>query len=106
MPAINTIAQSNLVFDIKAERACKNSLISLFAGAGGLDIGFHKAGFQTLWANEFDKHIIPSYKNHFPDVPLIVAQLQIFPIMRFLMQKELSVDLHASHGVKQELKEV
>ncbi len=68
MPAINTIAQSNLVFDIKAERACKNSLISLFAGAGGLDIGFHKAGFQTLWANEFDKHIIPSYKNHFPDV--------------------------------------
>lgn len=68
MPAINTITQFNLEFDTKIERACKNSLISLFAGAGGLDIGFHKAGFQTLWANEFDKHIIPSYKNYFPDV--------------------------------------
>jgi DNA (cytosine-5)-methyltransferase 1 len=46
----------------------ENSLISLFAGAGGLDIGFHKAGFQTLWANDFDKVIVPSYKNYFPDV--------------------------------------
>jgi len=29
-------------------------LISLFSGAGGLDKGFHLAGFRTLTANEFD----------------------------------------------------
>lgn len=29
--------------------------ISLFAGAGGLDIGFDRAGFKTIWANDFDK---------------------------------------------------
>ncbi len=29
-------------------------LISLFSGAGGLDKGFHKAGFRTVVANEFD----------------------------------------------------
>lgn len=28
--------------------------ISLFSGAGGLDIGFEKAGFQIVFANEFD----------------------------------------------------
>jgi DNA (cytosine-5)-methyltransferase 1 len=45
-------------------------IISLFSGAGGLDIGFHKAGFQTIWANEYDKKIHPSYRNYFKDVIL------------------------------------
>ena len=44
------------------------SLISLFAGAGGLDIGFERAGFKTIWANEYDKTIAPSYQNYFPNV--------------------------------------
>lgn len=44
----------------------KNSLVSLFTGAGGLDIGFHKAGFETVWANEYDKTISPSFQKYFP----------------------------------------
>ena len=40
-------------------------LISLFSGAGGLDIGFKKAGYEILCANEFDKTIWQTYeKNH------------------------------------------
>ena len=40
-------------------------IISLFAGAGGLDLGFKKAGFDVVWANEYDKDIWETYvKNH------------------------------------------
>ncbi|ACZ00650.1 DNA (cytosine-5-)-methyltransferase [Streptobacillus moniliformis] len=40
-------------------------IISLFSGAGGLDLGFKKAGFDIVAANEFDKTIWETYeKNH------------------------------------------
>jgi len=40
-------------------------LISLFAGCGGLDLGFEKAGFLIPWANEFDKEIWETFEvNH------------------------------------------
>ncbi|MCL2862652.1 MAG: DNA cytosine methyltransferase [Methanimicrococcus sp.] len=32
----------------------KPRLISLFSGCGGLDLGFEKAGFERVWANDFD----------------------------------------------------
>lgn len=40
-------------------------IISLFAGAGGLDLGFERAGFKIVVANEYDKNIWATYeKNH------------------------------------------
>lgn len=40
-------------------------IVSLFSGAGGMDIGFKKAGFDIIWANEYDKTIWETYeKNH------------------------------------------
>ncbi|MFN8673474.1 MAG: DNA cytosine methyltransferase [Candidatus Sericytochromatia bacterium] len=41
------------------------NIVSFFSGAGGLDIGFKKAGFNVIWANEYDKDIWETYeKNH------------------------------------------
>ena len=37
------------------------NLISLFSGAGGLDLGFEKAGFNVVAANEYDKTIWETY---------------------------------------------
>ena len=43
----------------------QNDIVSLFSGCGGLDLGFSKAGFDVVWANEFDKAIWETYeKNH------------------------------------------
>lgn len=40
-------------------------VISLFSGAGGLDLGFERAGFEISMANEFDGTIWATYeKNH------------------------------------------
>lgn len=43
------------------------NLISLFSGAGGLDIGFKNAGFNLLWANDFDKDACETYKQNIGD---------------------------------------
>jgi DNA (cytosine-5)-methyltransferase 1 len=32
-------------------------IASLFSGAGGLDKGFKQAGFDIIWANEYDSTI-------------------------------------------------
>lgn len=43
----------------------KYKVVSLFSGAGGLDLGFHKAGFDIIWANDFDKYAVQTYKMNF-----------------------------------------
>ena len=36
-------------------------VISMFSGAGGLDMGFHNKGFEILWANDFSKDDCDTY---------------------------------------------
>jgi len=37
-------------------------LVSLFAGAGGLDMGFENQGFRTIWANDIDKDACETHR--------------------------------------------
>jgi len=48
----------------------KYKLVSLFSGAGGLDLGFEQAGYSTIWANEYDKTIWSTFEHNFPNVIL------------------------------------
>lgn len=58
------------------------NLISLFSGAGGLDLGFQQAGFKIEIANEFDKTIWETYeKNH--DVPLLKDDIRNLESSKF-----------------------
>lgn len=58
-------------------------LISLFSGAGGLDLGFHKAGFETVTANEYDAKICPTFRANFPNVNLIEGDIRNIPSEEF-----------------------
>lgn len=48
---------------VKLCRKKAYTVVSLFAGAGGLDIGFEKQGFKTIWANDIDKDACTTHKN-------------------------------------------
>lgn len=53
---------------------------ALFAGIGGLCLGFKEAGIRTVWANEHDFHACATYRANFPRVRLIekdVRQLSV-----------------------------
>ena len=38
-------------------------IISLFSGAGGLDLGLIQAGNIIIWANDIDKNAVETYKH-------------------------------------------
>ncbi len=42
-------------------------IISLFAGAGGMDLGFRNVGFEIIWANDFDVDSVKTYRRNFDD---------------------------------------
>lgn len=44
-----------------------NKVVSFFSGAGGLDLGFRQAGFDIIWANEFDSSIWATYRLNHPE---------------------------------------
>ena len=70
---------------------------SFFAGVGGIDLGFEQAGFQTVYANEFDDYAAETYECNFPlkvdrrdinnvptaDIPDFDVMLAGFPCQAF-----------------------
>lgn len=48
--------------------AAKPKIVSIFSGCGGLDLGFHLEGYETVWANDFSEWACASFRNYFGDV--------------------------------------
>lgn len=54
----------------------KYKILSLFSGAGGLDLGFEKAGFHITAANEIDKSTYETFEYNFPDTKLFKKSIK------------------------------
>lgn len=52
--------------------------ISLFSGAGGMDVGFKNAGIHVEWANEIDKDASATYEVNNPETELRRGDLREF----------------------------
>jgi len=50
--------------------------IDLFAGIGGIRIGFEKAGFETVFSNDFEPKCKTTYDLNFKDSKLIVEDIR------------------------------
>ena len=48
--------------------------VSLFSGAGGLDVGFEAAGFETVFANEFDHDAADAWRANRPGSESLMAE--------------------------------
>jgi len=49
--------------------------LDLFAGVGGIRLGFEKAGFKTVFANDFDKTCKETYDLNFKEPKLTVKDI-------------------------------
>lgn len=43
-------------------------VLSLFSGCGGLDLGFHLEGYNTVWANDISEWAVQTFAKHFGNV--------------------------------------
>lgn len=51
-------------------------IVSLFSGAGGMDVGMEKAGFEIVAASELDAHASNTYKHNNPTVNLVEGDIE------------------------------
>lgn len=70
-----------------------NKMIDLFAGVGGLSLGFEQLGFDVVLANEFDQSIADAYIKNRNNPNMIVADITKLPISETFGKYKGSVDL-------------
>lgn len=52
------------------------TVVSLFSGIGGIDLGFIQAGFEVIWANESDKYACVTYRHNFGSNTLVEGDIR------------------------------
>ena len=81
----------------------KFKILSLFSGAGGLDLGFEKAGFEIIAANESDKICYETFEYNFPKTKLYKKSIKKLDAKEINFKVDVSlVVLLVKVGVKLE----
>jgi DNA (cytosine-5)-methyltransferase 1 len=65
-----------------ALRGSANRIVELFAGVGGFHLGLADAGWEVIWANQWEpstkrQHAADCYRAHFPDTPLVAEDINL-----------------------------
>jgi DNA (cytosine-5)-methyltransferase 1 len=63
--------------------------ISLFSGAGGLDLGVERAGYRILSAVEYDSDSCETLRRNFPETAVIERDLRLVPTAEILSEAGL-----------------
>ena len=70
------------------------NFVSLFTGAGGLDIGFKEAGFKALFASDIMPQARESYISNYPNDTYVledIRKLSIFQIQSYIGNESVDV---------------
>lgn len=70
----NIVDKPEKVIDKKTKHGFKT--IDLFAGVGGIRLGFEEAGFKTVFANDFESKCKETYDLNFKDSKLVVEDIR------------------------------
>ena len=63
----------NIIRKLETQRKFKT--LDLFAGIGGVRLGFENAGFETVFANDFEEQCKPTYDANFKTCKLVVEDV-------------------------------
>ena len=79
------------------EKGYSPQVVSIFSGCGGLDLGFHLEGYETIWANDFAEWAVKSFEKNFAFETLIhqraektIAEITVADVLRMVRQKEFT----------------
>ena len=63
----------NIIRNLETQKKLRT--LDLFAGVGGIRLGFEKAGFETVFANDFEKQCKATYDANFNTCKLVVEDI-------------------------------
>lgn len=85
---------SNISKELETKRGKKTrhgfKTLDLFAGIGGIRLGFEKAGFTTVFSNDYDEQCKYTYDLNFPKSKLVVEdmnkiEIEDLPLFDFIL---------------------
>lgn len=91
---VSDIYKEKILIDQK-----KIILVSLFCGAGGLDLGFEQAGFKTGVAFDYNKSAVDSFNNNHAEQPACVVDIEKLSALDIVSLIKCKINLGSDIGI-------